>query len=74
MSGDFIGQDKTVKIAKGHCCHGCGKWCECGEHMRYQSGVRAGAFYSNYYCMNCYKKHLRREKIRAFFSFDRKGI
>ena len=74
MSGDFIGQDKTVTVAKGHYCHGCGKWCEIGEKMRYQSGVTHGAFYSRYFCLNCYKKHLRREKVKAFFSFNRKGF
>lgn len=74
MSGDFIGQDKTVKVAKGHCCHGCGYWFSKGEKMRYQSGVRNGVFYSRYYCMNCYKKRLRWDKVRAFFGFDRKGL
>ena len=54
MSGDFIGQDKTVCVAKRHYCHGCGKWCERGEDMRYQSGKQGGAFYSRYWCMECY--------------------
>lgn len=54
MNGDFVGQDKTVCIAKGHYCHGCGKWCEMGENMRYQSGKQGGAFYSRYWCMDCY--------------------
>ncbi len=58
MSGDFVGQNKTVTVAKGHYCHGCGRWCERGENMRYQSGKRNGAFYSRYWCMDCYTHSL----------------
>jgi hypothetical protein len=68
MSGDFIGQDKTVKVAKGHYCHGCGKWCEIGEEMRYQSGKQGGAFYSRYWCMDCYAHKVASPVIGAFCS------